>query len=367
MDKQIKSMLSKYSNIINKKNIDINELNKVKKSLKICLSNDAFPKDTCYIFLGKIYLKLNQVNEAEEYYLNAFKLNSNLPSIYYGLFKIKVIKNEISSAYVYLKKYEYYLKQKNKNYILNLDDYYFMIKVLLNEKTDEINKNNLSNNVVIKDEYLLEKYNKFIELLEGKNYIEAKKYLIECQNYIKNTNIPLDFNTHILLLNSVIKKENKLSYNNILNLMKECSNLIDSNDYNNAEIFIENTKNIDRAHIYSKEIKYLETKSNDLKIYKNLDDLKKEQINNYINLGRKLNHNELYNDALNIYNEAYNKTNYNLFFYYIGKMYYKLNDYTASERFLKYYNSVGVLKYNKSRLYLIKIYQKKKQFNKRIN
>lgn len=155
--------------IINNYNISDGQFNFVEQKLKSLLEKEDNYK--VYILLGKLYLTRENATLANIYFLKALHLNSEAQSIYYGLFKVSILKKDYKSAKENLEKFISLDKtNKQSNNKLNLDLYRLLIDTILKEQS-EYN---------IDDVY-------FYEKLAGTNlifYLNTVKYILD-EQYVK--------------------------------------------------------------------------------------------------------------------------------------------------------------------------------------
>lgn len=95
--------------------------------------------------------------------------------------------------------------------------------------------------------------------------------------------------------------------------------------------------------------KYIKSKSD----YKYLTEEQQEMYQLKMNEGRRLFKNQKYPRAITIFREGYDMTKNTEFLYYLGKTFYKLNDYVTAKRFLTRYFNEGFYKIDKANLYLL--------------
>ena len=111
------------------------------------------------------------------------------------------------------------------------------------------------------------------------------------------------------------------------------------------------------------ELLYLNKKINEELVFNNLDENSQLEILYYIEKGRTCLENYDFINSLNYFETGLYKTNNNIFNYYIGKVYYKINDYKKAFQYLKEYSIKGAKKYTKAKIYMWAMYRQKYQFN----
>ena len=367
--------------IINKKEANNKELNNTELLLKkhIKLYNDS----KAMILLGKLYLKEKKLLHSKVEFNQAKKINDKEPSIYYGLFKINILEKNYKSAKNNLNQYENLIEEK---YPSNLSGYYLLLDILNDEKTENIKLNKIINNQIIKDSELLIHYNKFIKLSLNNNFNEALQEIKKCKKISEDKNICLEFHTYELLLNKIIEKQsenfiiskslkklsvakkenNKNEYIKQINMLfnnnyasidfylKECNKLVDIDLYL-AKDFLKKIIEKNTNNKSLNKIEYIKNKIQNKEQYNKYTEQDRELINYYINSAKEYIEQENYEYALYTYEAGLYITKNNIFNYYIGKTYYKLENYKISNKYLLKYNEKGTEKLEKSTLYICMI------------
>ncbi len=134
--------------------------------------------------------------------------------------------------------------------------------------------------------------------------------------------------------------------------------------------YIEEAKNllnkaISNENKSTKKIKFIKKLLEEKENYMLKSDQEREQIEEYKRLGRINYKTRKLNNALDKYKSGLDATGENVFNYYIGKIYFKMDDFNHAEEYLiKYKENNGADKYLKSILYRTSIKLKKHNYKK---
>ena len=137
--------------------------------------------------------------------------------------------------------------------------------------------------------------------------------------------------------------------------LQNCNLLIDSGELFLAYLLLEKIKKKDSLQIFKLEENILKNKIEEICHYTNLDIYTKYLIDSYLLFGKFYYKNKDFKKAYSYYIQGLNRTGYNLFNYYIGKIHYKMHNNKGAIKYFKEYNKTGFDKWQKSRLYLGKI------------
>lgn len=341
--------------IIANKYATVSALSKVESLLLKYLKNhkDGY----VYNLLGKVCLRQNNLEKAKEYFTKSLKYKE-LPSTYFGLFKISVQREEFKKANQYLKKYE-----QINSFPMNVNSYYLLLQILHDFNKGKFDYNyptidtNFINVVNIKNTEIAPLYHKCIEDILNKNYKSALENMIQCQTIIIKKNIPLDLSAHIYMLSKISQLYNKhlnqLKDEKAIKLLHTIDILIENNKIEEAEQLLNRMQKINHKH--KKIESFLIEKVYNKKHKNSLPNEVRKQVEYYINLG----HTTDLNNALQAYINGLQFTHEDIFNYYIGKTLYKLKNYDAAFQYFTQYQ--GTEKRSKKYHYLLKINQRVKK------
>lgn len=154
--------------------------------------------------------------------------------------------------------------------------------------------------------------------------------------------------TSQLYINKPIKEDNILIDDEFIKLKK----LIDNNDLESAKYKLIGIRNLTKN-----KNKYLPI----ISFYQNCikeKSVQSDMIDNFTSVGLYYLNSGKNEDALSIFLEALDKTNYNLFNYYIAKALYKLKEYNKSLDYFNKYLLVGGTKEISTYVYMSKMLEK---------
>jgi len=247
---------------------------------------------------------------------------------------------------------------------------------------------------------LLNTYNKLIDSINNNDFSKAIDLCDNLDNIARENNINTEFYSLKKLLNICLKThKSRINKNiNINTIYKNLRTAIQNNDVNTIISILNSIKNciVTDKNLIINSL-YLLIQNNHLEEAINLmtefDFLKKnkEQLKILKTAINEVNHiNNLNNDQLEVYNIAISKGSYYyheydlentydyytlglyvteapIFYYYIGKIYYKCNMYKDAMYYFEQYIKLGTTKINKAYLYLSKISEKFKKEKKSVN
>lgn len=338
--------------------------------------------------LIQIYYKQKKYDQALNIYNKIISKNQNN---IYMLILIMIQKQDYFQVRNYIEELEKLLDEKNKKYNFSI---YLSI---INKIEDICVEYSYSDDYMLLekvDEELIKLQNDFIINISNENYDEAKSLLNKIKEIIYNFNLNINTTSIEQLFDNLILKDKKdklnkisdIDYDNVdsnIEIIKLASEnkyklseilillnyLIEKEFFDDAKIILNNLKKYEN-YTYNEQIKFLENKLKELEKISSLD----EDINytKIMTNGKNLYLKNDFKNALNFYEAGLYIYEFNLFNYYIGKIYYKeavLNEHSynykkvllniALKYFQKYIKN-GSIKYQKSVLYITKIKEKLK-------
>ncbi|MBE6157285.1 MAG: hypothetical protein E7160_00605 [Firmicutes bacterium] len=350
--KQTKKVIAE---LLDNKTITEDEYNYIYRELGI-LSQHKTEEDFCNIYIGKLMLKKGNIKEAKKYFNQLLVKKENYKTAYYNLYKVALIEERYASALIYLYKYKDCCDKDAPFIDLSIN---MLEKYINSEYNNEFTfkvTNNINNTIEnTKDEEIIDLYNKIINYNDSSDYNNMMNLLSELDQKLKEKNITIDTEPVYKII-KVSKKQKSNIYNKeetktrIKTFYRMLNALIEY-DHNTAERII---NNIEEPKTKTAVIlnSYLRNKLEEKKKYISLSDEEKDIYNGCIEKGRDALNNKDYELALDYYKTGLIMTNHPIFYYYIGKAYYKdLRNYDAYETLLKYDEKSGE-KYSKCNLYL---------------
>lgn len=364
--------------IINNYNISDGQFNFVEQKLKSLLEKEDNYK--VYILLGKLYLTRENATLANIYFLKALHLNSEAQSIYYGLFKVSILKKDYKSAKENLEKFISLDKtNKQSNNKLNLDLYRLLIDTILKEQS-EYN---------IDDVYFYEKlagtnlifYLNTVKYILDEQYVKAIEALTQLDLSVKETKLPIGFQYVIKLVTQLKKnKDDEIKqtiFDEKYTLLKEqIQNVnveeiqvlinelfqLDLNDhqmkillhkipqllhndlYDIACQINKHAQKIDKDDKYSRKTAFYQSLINELNEIYALTGETKENFQTFLRNGIEYLNTKNYQEAIDCFSLGVIATEIDLFHYYIGKAYFKLGKYKKAKKELIKYQEKGAYK-----------------------
>lgn len=352
MNKETRNLQYYLNRAINKRNLDDNDYKKIYGLLQRYKSFEDHNNGFYYINMAKLNFLRKDFDAAENNIYFIKEGENGYISSKYLLFKINIAKNNIKKAKLYL--LEYQLLKEEKNMPTNISVYYYLIDILNENKPSNILVNDNINGIKIEEDTFKDLWNLFIKFLLNKDYKSAFLALEECQKYVVEHNIYLDFKELQILLDRIIKKANlKARKVPPLDIMKEANKLIEEDNLKEAEILLTSLKSNFEFKKYKKQYSYLLSKYNEKKW---LNDILNSELKDIYEQCKSLGKlNMYYNDFYTAYQYfmagAY-LTDLPYFYYKAGQaMFLYGNEKEAADLFLKY-NETGFSKLKNSFSYL---------------
>jgi len=370
-------------------------LDKIERDLYRVINFDS-ENEYAITVLAKFLFERKKYNEALIQFNSLLKINKNIHTAYYGIYKCNIMLNDYSISYQFLSKY---VESKDNNIIKRGTEIIFSLhELILNNKLPEkINEKEIFLMNIIKDKELLLKYQELVESYNLNDYGNCIVLADECEKISREKNIFFEFVTLKKLLNeaNVILKRNIA---NNLNIVHENLKVaIENKDFNKAiqilyyipKINIKNEKLIYNSiyilikNNYLEESKkildmFIKNKNNKIFIdtlYKAINNqiefnkLSEKEVENYkiaIEEGHKYYRERNLEYAYYMYTFGEYTTENSIFLYYMGKILFKLKRYDEALEYLKQYVTIGTDKLGKAYLYLTAIYESKRNYKKAI-
>lgn len=335
--------------------------------------------------LAEIYIELKEYELARSEYGYLRYLNKENPSVYYSLFKINLLLNDDKYLLSDLKKYEENTTDNaDISVIYGLLNIYLFKKNKLEFKFTFTNSGYILTNKIIDNDFN-SFYNKFIDELNNKDYKNALKFLNKCLRINEERNLSLSLFPLENLLNKIINLNDDINYKDIKeeylinndyeNFIKICKIQEKYDKYPIDETYVDTDILIDlgeyelvNSNLYRIKTGYL---TNDDKLYYKYLSSKYEEIKNmtyevkedieyikfYLNKKQFLN-------ALFYAENGLKKHNLNIYKYYLGKIYYRMNNYKKAIYYFKEYLNFGGAKMDTAYFYLSFIFLKFKDYNR---
>lgn len=275
--------------------------------------------------LRKILLDLK--NDISNYTNQYVYLNSNVNALYPST--VDKLKNMAEQAILdkeYSKAITYY--NRANEYIDN-QEYKFDVQILfLNRIIDYIEANKSNILLILKNGEDIS-----LEAKDNETYLFYKKHELKLIN--------ASVNELCCSANSFIENRNHVLADSILDIAQEK----------------------DLLHKYDHVISYLRVKNTE-SLTSRIDDTNNNEISEeIIESIRICIENECYDSACEIAHQGLNVTNNPIFYYYLGKIYYKKRDLDLALEHFNIYKSISINKYPKVQIYMYHIYlvQKRKK------
>lgn len=352
MNKETKNLQYYLKRAINKRNLDDNDFKKIYGLLQRYKTFEDHDKGFYYTNMAKLNFLRNDFDEAENNIYFISENDNGYIASKYLLFKINVAKNNIKKAKHYL--IEYQLLKEEKNMPTNVSIYYYLMDILSEKETSSILVNDNINGAKINDDAFKDLWNLFIKFILNKDYESAFLALQECQNYVVEHNIYLDFKELKILLDKIIKKYNlKIKKVSPIDIMKEINRLIDEDNLNEAKILLTSLKSNFEFKKYKKQYSYLMSKYNEKKLVNDIINSESKYVYEQCRSLGKLNmYYDDYYTAYQYFMAGAYLTDLPYFYYKAGQaMFFYGNEKKAANLFLKY-NENGFSKLKRSFSYL---------------
>ena len=353
-----------------KRNIDSEDITNMKQQAYDLINITGRIDAKSYILLGKINLLESNNEGAKENFEKAIELNQQLPSSYYGLFK----------AYVNLGDYQkalFYIKQYSRLSNINVDIYIKLINNLTKDDQFTIKFDNTILGQRIKNIPLLRNYQLLVNYLNENDFNKALKHLLICVKLIKKYDYHIDLSYIEILILKVKNIVNASEVTELKHLLATSDNLGQRYLLLNQlyELFPDNInilyylieislafENDGQAIMYIKRALELEPHSNKLNHYVKIVNEKDKYLNTHSEAEKlkvmltNLIDNENYQEAKNLCNESYAKTQNSYFIYAMGVIEFKQKMYkNAKKYFLTYLTTNSHYRLKESYYYLFYI------------
>lgn len=381
MKDRTENLVKSIKKILLNKNISYDEKiyakQRINELIELTNSNDA----EAYVFLGKINVLLENIDEAIVNFNNAIMLDSSLASPHHGLFEI----------YVKLSKYEEALQQIKFYEIksgINCDIYISLLNIYLCNDTNYINQSTSILGINDIPKPILLNYNLMIDSINQHDYSKALKHVSVCIKLLKKRKYNIDLTLLQQILTNVkdihyenekkdkirelqecycssdnygvsyyiLKKLLKLDSDNINTIILLIENSILLFDYNTAEQCLKLAET--KISIPNKRLEYLKLKIEYLKspMYvtsnKNIDLQKMFETTNNIRIIEEESTIGNIEIAINYGYHLFEQTTNSDYLYIVAKIMYNNGYYKEALKLFKYYISIGTIYLKQSYCYL---------------
>ena len=311
--------------------------------------------------MGKLLLKTEKDKEAKKFFKKLLMVGKDSETAYYNLYKISLNEQKYELALMNLYKY----KENSNENSLPIDLQISMIESYLkNEYKNEIDfKTEIPIIKNIDDEEILNLYKRLINNYNCSNYNEMINTLTNIEKIAENKNISIDTKPIYKIIKELTTQKDRVLKNSnrsVNHLYKIIDNIMIL-ETPLAEKLINKLENpkTEEAKVFKK---YLTSKLEERKKYLALSDEKKEIYADCVARGHKAMHKKLYDIALDYYEDGLKETNHPVFYYYIGKTYYKQHENKKSYEYLSKYEETSGDKFSKSNLFLFLLEKKEEKY-----
>lgn len=363
------------------------------KNLKILKDNDLF---FYYFNMGKLHTFFKDSETAIFYLKKAIELKPDYSSAYYSLYKCYVKLNNIKMAQDSLEKF-----LENNNSSVNFE---FVINIMKAINTidrnfieylkedfsvqyvPEYGYNDLSNN-----EELMDIYFDVIKNFNTRNYLTCIKKLELMNTKINNISYPMEVDTLIQLVKNLKNREtahyskcleddkykgiSNETYTKILihlyklgcytekSLLNKIEEVILNDSYVKGSVILEYISELKEFEQYQDMIEYLNGIIREKKAFLLLDENKQKEFLSKRSQAKKLYRERLFDESLELYLELKEEYKLPTCDYYIGKIMFRIGDFSKSREYFLSYLKQGGVKTEKAYMFLANIEKIKKNYN----
>lgn len=332
----------------------------------------------------EVYAKFLFSREKYEEAIKAFNSILNVDECraraIYGLYKCYVMKGNYKNAYKSI--IEYIDERKSMDVLSGMHIILSCFEIIFDKRFSNIEVSNLFLMNKINDSELKEKYAELIDNFNKKNFSRCITLAEECDEICKSKKILIEFETFKNLLIEVKRVSTPNLYIELkqarteknYNRMVEIINELPKINIKELKLYYSSLYLLIRNGYYRELENVLSnlevTKDNKIILsalrkavlerieYEKLSDIQKENCSIARKLGKK--HYKAYDieTAYDLYLYGLYTTEYSVFYYYIGKMFFKKENYRDAKKYLEKYASLGTEKLGKAYVYLAAIYTK---------
>lgn len=337
--------------------------------------------------LAKLYYTFGDYNAAIKVYNEMLEIDASYSPLYLGLYKCLIASGNTEKIFDVFNMYKETLGKKINGFDSTLLD--FLNSYLVEDTNNKVINTNKYMYFVFKNKKMNDLYNKLIELVNSYRFEEARLVAIELDDIAKNCRLLVEFNTLAKLLRECSIVLNKRNVVNLKNSTNKLNEAVNNNDvlsvrellFKLSRVDTRNPKLIIKAlyvlisngyledatslleiieipKSYKEQVKILKTGIIEHSHINNLSVEEKEVYDEAIIKGRESYHKKDFEEAFDYYTWGLLVTRAPIFYYYIGKILYKLCRYREAREYFENYITMGVIKIDKAYLYLSKIAEK---------
>lgn len=381
MKERTDNLVKSIKEVLLNKNTSYDEKIHVKRRINDLIALTDSKDAEAYVFLGKINVLLENIDEAIDNFNMSITINSSLALPHYELFKIYVKRTNYEEALQQIKLYEIKSDINCDIYINLLNRYLYNRRDYINQSTSFLGINNVPKAISLN-------YNLMIDSINRQDYIKALKHVSVCIKLIKKRKHDIDLtilqqiltdlkdmyyenekNNKIKELEEcyhnsdnygvsyyILKKLLKLDSDNINTIILLIENSILLFDYNTAEQCLKLAET--KILIPNKRLEYLKLKIECLKspMYvtsnNNIDLQKMFETTNNIRIIEEESIKENIEIAINYGYHLFEQTTNSDYLYIVAKIMYNNGYYQDALKLFKYYISIGTIYLKQSYCYL---------------
>lgn len=381
MKERTDNLVKSIKKVLLNKNTSYDEKIHVKRCINDLIALTDSKDAEAYVFLGKINVLLENIDEAIDNFNMSITINSSLALPHYELFKIYVKRTNYEEALQQIKLYEIKSGINCDIYINLLNRYLYNRRDYINQSTSFLGINNIPKAILLN-------YNLMIDSINRQDYIKALKHVSVCIKLIKKRKHDIDLTILQQILTDVkdmyyenekknkikeleecyynsnnygmdhyiLMKLFKLDPNNINTIILLIENSILLFDYDTAEQFLKLVET--KITISNKRLDYLKLKIKSLKspMYmgstKNIDLHKLFETTNNIRIIEEESIKGNVEASINYGLNLFEKTTNSDYLYIVAKIMYNNGLYQDSLKLFKDYISIGTIYLKQAYYYL---------------
>lgn len=381
MKERTDNLVKSIKEVLLNKNTSYDEKIHVKRRINDLIALTDSKDAEAYVFLGKINVLLENIDEAIANFNTSIIINSSLALAHYELFKIYVTRTNYEEALQQIKLYEMKSRINCDIYINLLNRYLYNRRDYINQSTSILGINNIPKSILLN-------YNLMIDSINRQDYIKALKHVSVCIKLIKKRKYDIDLTILQQILTNVkdmyyenekknkikeleecyynsnnygmdhyiLMKLFKLDPNNINTIILLIENSILLVDYDTAEQFLKLVET--KITISNKRLDYLKLKIKSLKspMYigstKNIDLQKLFETTNNIRIIEEESIKGNVEASINYGLNLFEKTTNSDYLYIVAKIMYNNGLYQDSLKLFKDYISIGNIYLKQAYYYL---------------
>lgn len=381
MKERTDNLVKSIKEVLLNKNTSYDEKIHAKRRINNLIALTDSKDAEAYVFLGKINVLLENIDEAIANFNTSITINSSLALAHYELFKIYVKCTNYEEALQQIKLYEMKSGINCDIYINLLNRYLYNRRDYINQSTSFLGINNVPKAISLN-------YNLMIDSINRQDYIKALKHVCVCIKLIKKRKHDIDLTILQQILTDlkdmyyenekknkikeleecyynsnnygmdhyILMKLFKLDPNNINTIILLIENSILLFDYDTAEQFLKLVET--KITISNKRLDYLKLKIKSLKspMYmgstKNIDLHKLFETTNNIRIIEEESIKGNVEASINYGLNLFEKTTNSDYLYIVAKIMYNNGLYQDSLKLFKDYISIGTIYLKQAYYYL---------------